>query len=51
MVIDAGGNALVRIPMDEPLRGTYELVAEIVANAASPAELIAMLGLDRPDDI
>ena len=50
MVIDAGGNALVQIPMDEPLRGTYELVAEIVANAASPAELIAMLGLDRPDD-
>lgn len=50
MVIDAGGDALVRIPMDEPLRGTYELVAEIVANAASPAELIEMLGLDRPDD-
>ena len=49
VVMDAGGDSLVRIPMDEPLRGTHDLVAHLIAHATSPADLIQSLGIPRPD--
>jgi len=48
VVLDVGGDALVRIPMDEPLRGTYELVGELIARSEKPADLVSLLRLKPP---
>ena len=49
MVLDVGADALVRIPMEEPLRGTRELVESVLQAADSPRELVERLGETHPD--
>lgn len=44
VVFDVGADALVRVPMMEPLRGTRALTEELFANCSSPASLITNLG-------
>jgi Pup amidohydrolase len=44
LVFDLGTDPLRRVPMMEPLRGTAELVDELLAGCASPAELLERLG-------
>ncbi len=43
MVLDLGADPLRRVPMDDPLRGTAELVANVLANSATARELVAAL--------
>ena len=43
MVFDLGADPLRRVPMDDPLRGTAELVANVIANSATARELVAAL--------
>ena len=43
MVFDIGSDPLRRVPMDDPLRGTAELVANVIDNSASAVELVAAL--------
>ncbi len=43
MVFDLGADPLRRVPMDDPLRGTAELVANVLANSATARELVAAL--------
>jgi proteasome accessory factor A len=43
MVFDLGADPLRRVPMDDPLRGTAELVANVIANSATAKELVAAL--------
>ena len=50
VLIDAGGDALVRIPMDDPLRGTHDLVADIIDSAITASDLLESLGVSVPDD-
>jgi Pup amidohydrolase len=49
VVVDVGGDQLVRIPMAEPLRGTFELVAQIVDTASTPLDLVRALGISTSD--
>ena len=44
VVLDVGGEALVRVPLDEPARGTRERVGEILEAATDAADLLARLG-------
>jgi len=44
LVFDLGTDPLRRVPMMEPLRGTADLVDELLAGCASPAELLERLG-------
>lgn len=50
VVLDVGADALVRVPMDDPLRGTHDLVARVLDDAASPMDLVGALGLGTDDD-
>ena len=43
MVFDLGADPLRRVPMDDPLRGTAELVANVIANSATAKELVTAL--------
>lgn len=43
MVFDIGTDPLRRVPMDDPLRGTAELVANVINNSATVTELVAAL--------
>jgi Pup amidohydrolase len=44
LVFDVGGDPLRRVPMMEPLRGTADMLEEIVETCRTPAELIERLG-------
>jgi proteasome accessory factor A len=44
LIVDTGAEALQRIPMKEPLRGTKAHVEELLRKASTPAELVALLG-------
>ena len=44
IVFDVGRDPLRRVPMMEPLRGTRELVGELVETSADVTELLARLG-------
>lgn len=44
LVFDVGLDALQRVPMMEPLRGTRELTEKLLADCLTPAELISRLG-------
>lgn len=44
VVFDIPNQGLKRIPMPEPLRGTRELVGDLLKSSQNPAELIAKLG-------
>jgi len=44
LVFDVGGEALKRVPMMEPLRGSEELVGDLIDECASAAELLETLG-------
>jgi len=43
MVFDIGADPLRRVPMDDPLRGTAELVANVIDNSATAVDLVAAL--------
>ena len=43
MVFDIGVDPLRRVPMDDPLRGTAELVANVIDNSATAVDLVAAL--------
>lgn len=49
LVLDVGADVLVRVPMDDPLRGTHDLVSQILDAAATPADLVRALGIRRDD--
>ena len=49
LVLDVGADVLVRVPMDDPLRGTHDLVARILDEAATPADLVRALEIRRDD--
>ncbi len=44
LVFDVGEDSLKRVPMMEPLRGSKELVGELLARSDTPAALIRALG-------
>jgi proteasome accessory factor A len=44
IVFDTGGEPLRRVPMMEPLRGTADMLEDLVESCATPAELIERLG-------
>ncbi len=44
LVFDVDRDALQRVPMMEPLRGTRELTESLFAESSTPAELISRLG-------
>ena len=44
LVFDVGGDALKRVPMMEPLRGSKELVGHVIDRADTAAELLQILG-------
>jgi proteasome accessory factor PafA2 len=44
LVFDVGGDPLRRVPMMEPLRGTADVLEDLVASCRTPAELIERLG-------
>jgi proteasome accessory factor PafA2 len=44
LILDTGADALQRVPMKEPLKGTKKHVEALLQQASSPAELIALLG-------
>jgi len=48
IVFDIGREPLKRVPMMEPLRGTKELTASLIATSATAAELVAKLGAETP---
>jgi proteasome accessory factor A len=50
LVFDIGNEPLRRIPMMEPLRGTEAIVGDVLKRAASPRELLALLGSDASED-
>ena len=43
LIVDTGADALQRIPMREPLRGTREHVEDLLRDAEDPAALVARL--------
>ncbi|MGZ8611337.1 MAG: depupylase/deamidase Dop [Actinomycetota bacterium] len=43
MIFDTGGDALQRVPMREPLRGTREHVEDLLARSPDPATLVELL--------
>ena len=43
LIFDTGADALQRVPMREPLRGTKEHVAELLERSPDPATLLALL--------
>jgi proteasome accessory factor A len=46
LVFDTGEEALKRVPMMEPLRGTKQRVGTLLETADTPAELLRALGGD-----
>lgn len=44
LVFDVGGEALKRVPMMEPLRGSKELVGDLIDQADTAGELLQLLG-------
>jgi proteasome accessory factor A len=46
LVFDTGEDALKRVPMMEPLRGTKDLVGDLLEEAETPAALLRALGGD-----
>jgi proteasome accessory factor A len=44
LVFDVGGDALKRVPMMEPLRGSKELVGGLIDQADTAGELLQLLG-------
>ena len=46
LVFDVGNEPLRRIPMMEPLRGTRDLVGDLIETSNNPRELIDRLGTD-----
>jgi proteasome accessory factor A len=44
LVFDVGGDPLRRVPMMEPLRGTADMLEDLVDSCSTPAELIERLG-------
>ena len=47
LVLSAGGEALIRVPMRYPLKGTKALVEDRIAASETPADLLAALGVTR----
>jgi proteasome accessory factor A len=47
LVFDVGEDALKRVPMMEPLRGSRELVGPLLDVAATAADLVKALGGDH----
>jgi proteasome accessory factor A len=45
-VFDVGEDSLKRVPMMEPLRGSKDLVGDLLAESDTPAALIRALGGD-----
>jgi proteasome accessory factor A len=43
LIFDTGGDALQRVPMREPLRGSRVHVEDVLGRAADPAELVRLL--------
>ena len=46
MIFDVGEDALKRVPMMEPLRGSKDRVADLIAASGSAADLVRALGGD-----
>jgi Pup amidohydrolase len=44
LVFDLGVDPLRRVPMMEPLRGTADMVGRLIAECATPADLLSRLG-------
>ena len=44
VVFDIPNQGLKRIPMPEPLRGTRQIIGDVLASSRNPAELIERLG-------
>ena len=44
LVLDAGGDSLARLPMDDPALGTRALTEEVLQQAEDVADLLARLG-------
>jgi hypothetical protein len=44
VVFDIPNQGLKRVPMPEPLRGTRQMVGDVLASSRNPAELIENLG-------
>lgn len=51
IVFDTGGPAYQRVPMVEPLKGTRELVGEIVNGSATVTELLDALGSGSVEEV
>jgi proteasome accessory factor A len=49
LVLDVGGDVLVRVPMNDPLRGTHELLSRIVDDAQTIGELVSALGVGESE--
>ena len=47
LILSTGGEALVRLPLRYPLKGTRALVGAAIEEAESPAALLAALGVTR----
>jgi proteasome accessory factor A len=43
IIFDTGGEALQRVPMREPLRGTREMVADLIDRSPDPSTLVTLL--------
>jgi proteasome accessory factor A len=46
VVIDTGGETLLRIPMMEPLRGSRDAVGSLLARCTTAADMVAALGAE-----
>ena len=47
LILSTGGEALVRLPLRYPLKGTRALVGAAIEEAETPAALLAALGVTR----
>ena len=50
LVFDIGEGPLRRVPMMEPLRGTRAIVGDLLERAATPRELLDLLGTEASED-
>jgi proteasome accessory factor A len=50
LVFDVGDGPLRRVPMMEPLRGTKAIVGNLLDRAATPHDLLDLLGSDGSED-
>ena len=51
IVFDTGGPAYQRVPMSDPLKGTREMVGDIMERAGSVEALLENLGADNVEDV